>query len=227
MLPSTARAARANGASMKLSELRGLADGPLLARFFEAHDDAAFTVLIERYGPLVFGVCRRILTDANDAEDAFQATFLVLVRKGGTLRDPGRLASWLYGVAYQTALKARQLAARRLARERQMADMPEPAARPHEPWHDLQPILDDELSRLPDIYRVVVLLCDLEGKTRKEAARQLGVPEGTVAGRLARARALLAKRLTRRGLTLSGGALAALYNPAAPGCFAPPWCGRR
>src|SRR5262249_31126928 len=120
------------------------------------------------------------------------------------------LANWLYGVAYQTALKARATAAKRGARERQVTDMPEPDVAPPDPWHDLQPLLDQALSRLPDKYRVPIVLCDLEGKTRKEAARQLGVPEGTVAGRLARARALLAKRLARQGRALSGASLAEL-----------------
>ena len=107
----------------KPGELSGLKDDQLLARFFQEREDAAFAVLVERYGPLVYGVCRRILNDANDAEDAFQATFLVLVRKGATLRDPGRLASWLYGVAYRTARKLRSKAALRTKSERQASEM--------------------------------------------------------------------------------------------------------
>src|SRR5437773_6480057 len=106
------------------TDLASLKDDQLLARFFQEREDAAFAAIVERYGPLVYGVCRRILPDSNDAEDAFQATFLVLVRKGGTLRDPGRLASWLYGVAYRTARKLRAKAALRTRSERQASEMP-------------------------------------------------------------------------------------------------------
>ncbi len=161
---------------------------------------------------MVWGVCRRVLRNHHDAEDAFQATFLVLVRKAASIASRELLANWLYGVAHQTALKARATAAKRKGRERQVTDMPEPAVTEQDLWRDLQPLLDEELSRLPDKYRVVIVLCDLEGKTRKEAARQLGCPEGTVAGRLARARAMLAKRLAQRGVALSGGALAAVLS---------------
>jgi RNA polymerase sigma factor (sigma-70 family) len=157
---------------------------------------------------MVWGVCRRILRNHHDAEDAFQVTFLVLVRRAASVVPREMVANWLYGVARQTALKARATAARRKGRERQVTEMPERAVVEQQPWRDLRPLLDEELSRLPDKYRAVIVLCDLEGKTRQEAARQLGVPEGTVAGQLARARALLAKRLVRRGLALSGGPLA-------------------
>src|SRR5206468_7345036 len=140
---------------------------------------------------------------------AFQATFLVFVRKAASIAARELLANWLYGVAHQTARKARATAAKRQVRERQVTEMPEPAVAEQDLWRDLQPLLDEALSRLPDKYRAVVILCDLEGKTRGEAARQLAVPEGTVAGRLARARAMLAKRLAQRGVALSGGGLAA------------------
>src|SRR5262245_37708928 len=170
-------------------------DGPLLARFVACRDEAAFAALVRRHGPLVLGVCRRVLRHAQDAEDAFQATFLVLVRKAASIVPRERGANWIYGVAHQTALKARATAARRKGRERQVTGMPEPAVAEQDHWRDLQPLLDEELSRLPDKYRSVIVLCDLEGKSRKETARQLGCPEGTVAGRLARARAMLAKRL--------------------------------
>jgi RNA polymerase sigma factor (sigma-70 family) len=160
---------------------------------------------------MVWGVCRRLLAH-HDADDAFQATFLVLVRKAASIVPRAMVANWLYGVAYQTALQARRTTARRRAKEVQVAQMPDIEAVQPDHWPDLQPILDEELSRLPDIYRAVVVLCDLEGRTRKEVARQLGVPEGTVGGRLARARALLAKRLAHRGVVLSGGALAAILS---------------
>jgi RNA polymerase sigma factor (sigma-70 family) len=200
----------------------GLTDGQLLGRFLESRDEAAFAALVTRHGRLVWGVCRRLL-NPHDAEDAFQATFLVLCRKASSIRHREMLASWLYGVAHQTALQARRTAARRRAREKQVVNMPEPAQVERERWNDLQPLLDQELSRLPDTYQVVLLLCDLEGKTRKEVAHQLGLPEGTVGSRLARARTILAKRLARHGLAVSGGALATVLaqNGAAAAVPAP------
>jgi RNA polymerase sigma factor (sigma-70 family) len=159
---------------------------------------------------MVWGVCRRVLGHHQDAEDAFQAVFLVLVRKAATIRNKDKVAHWLHGVAHQTALKARAVAARTRTRERQVPEMPEPMVAEQDRWNDLQPLLDQELGRLPEKYGAVIVLCDLEGKTRKEAAQQLGWPEGTTNSRLARARIMLAKRLARHGLTVSGGALAAL-----------------
>ncbi len=159
---------------------------------------------------MVWGVCRRLLSH-HDAEDAFQATFIVLVRKASSIVPREMVGNWLYGVAHQTALQARRTAARRRAREVQVTEMPDTEPQ-QDRWADLQPLLDEELSRLPDHYRAVIVLCDLEGRTRKEVARQLGCPEGTVASRLARARAMLAKRLTQRGVALSAGALAAVLS---------------
>jgi RNA polymerase sigma factor (sigma-70 family) len=158
---------------------------------------------------MVWGVCRRLLGH-HDAEDAFQATFLVLVRKAASVVPRELVGNFLYGVAHQTTLQARRTAARRRAREVQVTVMPDTEAVQQDQWLDVKPLLDQELNRLPDIYRTVVVLCDLEGRTRKEVARKPGVPEGTVAGRLARARAMLAKRFTERGVTLSGGVLAAV-----------------
>ena len=198
--------------AMLLRDGAALTDGQLLESFICRQDEAALAALVRRHGPMVWGVCRRVLRNHHDAEDAFQAAFLVLVRKAASIVPREMVANWLYGVAHQTALKARAIAARRKQRERQVAVMPEPAAVEQDFWTDLQPLLDEELSRLPDKYRVITVLCDLEGKTRKEAARHLGCPEGTVAGRLARARAMLAKRLTRRGVALSGGTLAAVLS---------------
>src|SRR5204862_5292968 len=156
-------------------------DGQLLDCSIIHREEAALVSLVHRLAPMVWGVCRRLLHDHHDAEDAFQATFLVLLRKATCIVPQEMVGNWLYGVAHQTALKARATAAKRRAREKQMLDMPEPVAPQQEPWPDLQPLLDQELSRLPDPYRVVIVLCELEGKTRKEAARQLGWPEGTVA----------------------------------------------
>jgi RNA polymerase sigma factor (sigma-70 family) len=192
-----------------------LTDAELLGSFIDHHDQAAFAALVRRHGPMVWGVCRRLLNH-HDAEDAFQATFLVLARKAAEILPREMVPNWLYGVAHQTALQARRTMARRRTRERQANIVPESPVVHQELWSDLEPVLDAEMSRLPDKYRVVIVLCDLEGKTRKEAARQLGCPEGTVAARLARGRAMLAKRLARHGFTIAGGALAvALAQNAA------------
>jgi RNA polymerase sigma factor (sigma-70 family) len=203
-----------------IAQLRraALSDGELLSGFIERRDESALAALVQRHGAMVWGVCRRLLSH-HDAEDAFQATFLVLVRKAGSIAPRAMVGNWLYGVAHQTALQARRTAARRRAREVQVTEMPDTEAEQQDQWADVQPLLDQELSRLPDKYRAVIVLCDLECRTRKEAARQLAVPEGTVAGRLARARAMLAKRLVRRGVSLSGGALAAVLaqNVASAG----------
>ena len=207
------------GTAVRLDEA-ALTDGQLLGRFLESRDQAAVTALVQRHGPMIWGVCRRVLGNHHDAEDAFQATFLVLVRKAGSVRRRELVGNWLYGVAHQTALKARATLAKRRIREG--TAMPEPQAPEPDVGRDLQPVLDQELSRLPDIYRVAIVLCDLEGKTRKEAARQLGCPEGTLAARLARARALLAKRLARHGLPVSGGAVAAALAPKVAVAGVPP-----
>jgi len=181
-------------------------DAQLLAAFL-ARDEDAFNVLLRRHGQMVLGVCRRVLGNGHDAEDAFQATFLVLLRKAASLRQRELLGNWLYGVAYRTALEAKTARARRRAKEAAMRNRPLPDA--DDPWCELRPLVDQELERLPEKYRIAIVLCELEGKTRKEAAQLLGCPEGTVAGRLARARTMLAKRLARHGVTLSAGALAA------------------
>ncbi len=196
-------------------------DGQLLESFVRRREAAALEALVRRHGPMVWGVCRRILHNHHDAEDAFQATFLVLVRKAASVKPRQMVGNWLYGVAHQTASKARATRAKRHTRERQVVDMPESAVKARDLWNDLLPVLDQELSRLPDKYRVAVVLCDLEGKTRKEAARQLGCPEGTIAGRLTRARIMLAKRLTGRGVALSGGALAAVLSQQAASAAVP------
>ncbi len=155
----------------------GLTDGQLLEDYLSRRDEAALAALVQRHGPMVWGVCRRVLSNYHDAEDAFQATFLVLVRRAVSIAAPELLANWLYGVAHQTAIKARATVAKRKVRERQVTEMPEPAGVEQNLWNDLQPLLDQELSRLPDKYRGVIVLCDLEGKTRKEVAGQLGCAE--------------------------------------------------
>ena len=194
-----------------LADLRpdggGRTDGELLARFLTSRDDNALATVVRRHAPMVWGVCCRLLHNHHDAEDAFQATFLVLVRRAADV--PGQaVAGWLHGVARQTAVRLRATRALRGRRETQVVNMPEPTvAEVHDAdWHF---VLDEELCRLPHHYRSVIVLCDLEGMTRKEAARQLGIPEGSLASRLARARVMLAKRLTRRGVVFSAGSVAA------------------
>ena len=206
-----------------LREAEDGTDGQLLARFVADRDEAAFEALVKRHGPMVLGVCRRITGDPHDADDAFQATFLVLVRKAARIRRPERLANWLYGVAYRTAREAKARTARRKARERAVsAALADRRAPGPDPGRDLRPLLDRELARLPEKYRAPVVLCDLEGKSRKEAAGQLALPEGTVSSRLTRARALLRKRLARQGVALSATALAAAVTQAASAEVAAP-----
>jgi RNA polymerase sigma factor (sigma-70 family) len=187
-----------------------LTDGQLLDRFVAQREGAVFEALVHRHGPMVWGVCRRVLRDHHDAEDAFQATFLVLAGKASTVRPREKLGNWLYGVAYQTAIRARATRARRRMREGQVTAMPEPEAVSQVQRDDLIEWLDLEISRLPETYRIPIVLCELEGKTHREAAEQLGWQIGTVSGRLSRARSILAMRLTRRGASLSAGSLAVL-----------------
>lgn len=191
--------------------LVGMAEGQLLERFSSRRDEVALEVLVARHGPMVLGVCRRILSDPHDVEDAFQATFLVLVRKAGSLRRRDLLGNWLHGVAHRVAVRARANAVRRRTRERSGAEAAVESS-PEGDWCDLRPVLDEEIARLPEKYRIPVVLCFLEGQTHEEAARQLRWPLGTVKSRLARARARLQGRLTRRGLAPSAGLLGAALS---------------
>jgi RNA polymerase sigma factor (sigma-70 family) len=192
-------------------------DGQLLSQFLVRRDEAAFAALVRRHGPMVFAVCRRVLGNVADAEDAFQATFLVLVRNAAALSARAVLGDWLHGVARRTALSARRACARRRAKEQAMARSDVACEAIENDW---LPLLDEELRRLPENYRLPIVLCDLEGKTRQEAAARLGWPEGTVAGRLARGRELLARRLLRHGGAVSSSALAvALAQNAASACI--------
>jgi RNA polymerase sigma factor (sigma-70 family) len=212
--PELSRAIEQLRWAMLRQDETGLSDGQLLEAYLTQRADAAFAALVCRHSPMVWGVCRRILGHHQDAEDAFQATFFVLVRKAASIWPRERLANWLHGVAHKTALKAQALAARRQHRERPLAALPEPAGWEPRP-NELRPVLDRELSRLPDKYRAVLILCDLEDKTRKQAARQLGVPAGTVASRLATARLMLAKRLARLGVAVAGAAWTAPVSGSA------------
>jgi len=189
-------------------------DGELLTRFLNRRNTEALEALVARHAPMVWSVCCRLLRDPLDAEDAFQATFLVLVQKAVTVAPRERVANWLYGVAQQTAVRLRAAAAKRGVREVPMNPMPEPAGGDARD-DTLLALLDQELSRLPERSRTLIVLCDLEGRTRKQVAQQLGCPEGTVASGLARARQLLAKRLGRHGLSVSGGGLTTLSHSAA------------
>jgi RNA polymerase sigma factor (sigma-70 family) len=197
-------------------------DGQLLGRFVKQQDEQAFTKLMLRHGPLVLRVCRRLLANTQDAEDAFQATFLVLVRKARALQDQGSLAGWLYGVAYRIAVRARAQAARRHAQERQAAHMQTRTTLSEPTSPDLTELLREEVSGLPEKYRSPVVLCYLEGKTHEEAARQLQWPLGTVRGRVARARDLLRRRLARRGLAIPTGLVAAALTADTTLAAVPP-----
>src|SRR5262245_3514074 len=160
-------------------------DADLLGRFVDSRDGLAFEILVRRHAPLVWNVCRRVLHDGADAEDAFQAVFLTLVRKAHTIGRRASVASWLHKVAYSVALEARRQAGRRSARE--VPVMEHHLARPGEDaaWRELRPVLDEEVCRLPEKYRAPVILCYLQGKTNAQAAHELGCPTGTVVTRLA------------------------------------------
>ncbi|WP_439620433.1 sigma-70 family RNA polymerase sigma factor [Gemmata sp.] len=180
----------------------GGADGELLARYRTLRDEDAFGSLVRRHGPMVLGVCRRVLRDAHAADDAFQVTFLVLARKADAVRPPDRLAPWLYGVAYRTALKARGRAARRQQVEGEYASQSPTTATQTGEATDLPAVLDEQVNALPEKYRVPLVLCGVQGLNKAEAATRLGVPEGTVSSRLARARDMLRDRLSRRGVVV-------------------------
>jgi RNA polymerase sigma factor (sigma-70 family) len=198
-----------------------MTDGQLLEWFLADRDEAAFEALVRRHGPMVLGVCRRVLRHAHDAEDAFQATFLVLMRKASSIVKRDMLGAWLYGVAYRIAVRAKAMTARRRIKEMQVSERLRPQAPEENHRHDWEPLLDREVSRLPEKYRVPLVLCELEGKSRKEVAGHLGLPEGTLSSRLSRARDLLRKRLTRQGVTLGAAALAAALTQQAAAAYVP------
>jgi RNA polymerase sigma factor (sigma-70 family) len=192
-----------------------LPDGQLLDRYLQQRDERAFAALVQRYGRLVLGVCERVLQDTHEAEDAFQATFLVLVRKAGSLDRRGPLGNWLYAVAYRTAMKAKVNAARRQAHERQAGDMVPAQANAEAQWRELRVVIDEELNRLPNKYRAPLLLCYIQGKTNQQAARELGWPSGSMSRRISRGRQILRDRLTRRGILLSPAILFTLLPKKA------------
>ena len=197
----------------------------MLERFVTGRDEAAeaaFAALMDRHGAMVLGVCRRVLGNREAAEDAFQATFLVLARKAGTISRREHLSRWLYGVAL--ARRSKPAPARRASkRGRNGWRAMRPIASPDQAdTSELRVIVDEELARLPDRYRSAVILCELEGLSRREAAGRLGVAEGTLSSRLARAKARLKDRLTRRGVALSAATLASFLAREAHAVIVPP-----
>jgi RNA polymerase sigma factor (sigma-70 family) len=192
-----------------------LDDGELLQRFLNDRDEGAFQQLLRRHGPMVLATCRRILGDAHEAEDGFQATFLILARKGRSILKHGSLGTWLHRVAYHVAINARARAVRQLAREREVAQMASSKPETDPAGAELSRLLDEELRRLPDKYRAPLVLCYLEGKTHEEAARELHWPTGSMSRRLARGQQLLQQRLLRRGLVFSVTGLTVALNSQA------------
>jgi RNA polymerase sigma factor (sigma-70 family) len=194
--------------------LNTLPDAEVLTRFLQGRDDGAFAELVRRHGPLVRAACWRVLGESHDADDAFQAVFWILSRKAGSVRDRALLGPWLHRVAVRAAERARLLARRRLARERPVTVMPEPSYEPPEP-RDWLPLLDAEIQRLPDRLRVPLVLCELQGKSRSEVSRLLGLNEGTLSSRLSRGRDLLRRRLSRTGTIVAGAGLTAAFSYGA------------
>lgn len=194
----------------------GLTDGELLDRFTSFRDESAFSILLARHGAMVLRVCRAILADEHDAQDAFQATFLVLVRRSHTIDRCGSAGPWLFGVCHRVAVRAKADAVRRRSRERRSAEMrASDGERADRAGPESWPELYAELARLPEKYRAPLVLCYLEGQTTEEAARRLGCPRGTILSRLSRARERLRSRLARRGLPLAVATLAASRSLAA------------
>lgn len=205
-----------------------VSDGDLVWAFHADSDQEAFASLVERHGPLVWSVCQRVLGNKHDAEDAFQATFLVLARKAGSIRRQESIGSWLYGVAYRTAVRTRCQAAQRHSHERHAADMPKVHGYDAEIWQELQPVLDAELNELPRKYRDPIVLCHLQEKSREEVARQLGCQLGTLKSRLSRGLDKLRARLLRRGVEISTCTLGALLieNASAGSAAMPTYLAR-
>jgi RNA polymerase sigma factor (sigma-70 family) len=201
---------------MDRAPCKDVPDSQLLHAFVTGHGEAAFATLLRRHGPMVLSTCRRVLRNEQDAEDAFQATFLVLARKAASIRSQESVSCWLHSVAHRLALRAKAQKVRRQIREEQAAAQRTPAPQLKAAWGELQQALDTTLRSLPEKYRTVLLLCYLEDRTQEEVAKQLGCPLGTVRSRLAQGRKLLRERLARRGLAPSAGALAALLAASGP-----------
>ncbi|MBY0522249.1 MAG: sigma-70 family RNA polymerase sigma factor [Gemmataceae bacterium] len=203
-------------------------DAQLLERFVATRDEAAFETLVQRYGALVLGVCRRVLRDEHATEDAFQATFVVLARKAASIRKQESIGSWLYGVAYRVAVRAKSSAQKRRTHETAVDDMTQtlPADDETDPvdrtsWNEVRTVLDEELNQLPAKDRAPLVLCYLKGRTNDEAARELHCPVGSMSWRLSQAREKLRVRLARRGVALSAAALATLLAKNAASASVP------
>lgn len=193
----------------------GASDAELLERYVRRRDETAFELLLWRHGALVFNVCRCLLPSEQDAEDAFQATFLTFVRKAGSISRRGSVAAWLYKVAYRVALEAMERMRKTAAVEKAGGEAQTVASADDPLWSDVRPILDEELNRLPEHLRRPIVLCYLEGKSNAEAARELGCRLGTIYSRLSRGRELLRQRFQHRGMTLPAAALAAVLTARA------------
>jgi RNA polymerase sigma factor (sigma-70 family) len=221
---ASARSGMALGQIQRLFDegtFTGLTDAQLVERFLDRRDEGAFAALVARHGPMVLAVCRGVLRAQSDAEDAFQATFLVLVKKAGGLRDCNLLSNWLYGVALRIANKEKAKGARRRIVERQATERALEAVGDID-QAELRSVIDEEIRRLPERYRVPLVLCHLEGLRHDEVAKRLGCPVGTVESRLSRAREQLRDRLTRRGLAPTASALAAMLKPPVASAVFPP-----
>jgi RNA polymerase sigma factor (sigma-70 family) len=191
-----------------------------LERFLKDRDEVAFELIVRRHGPLVLGVCQRVLSQSHDVEDVFQATFLMLVRKADAIAKQQSLGSWLYKVAFRLALRIRQRSAQELEQKQVLAAAAGAAVQPDNSasvdWKDLRPILDEEINRLPEKFRSVFVLSCLEGRNQQEVANMVGCPKGTVHSRLARARKRLQEALQKRGLGISVPALVDMVADNSP-----------
>jgi len=199
--------------TVRPSSKSSVPDAELLERFLARRDEAAFELIVWRHGPLVLGVCTRLLDQTPDIEDAFQAAFLTLLRKADQIGKRASVGSWLYKVAYRICLRVRTRSEKRSARERSLVALsaePQVNEQDQAMWHELRPLLDAEIVRLPERFRRAFVLCCLQGRTNAEAARELGCPRGTVDSRLARARERLRDRLARHGVVVGSFALTGL-----------------
>src|SRR5258708_36950066 len=207
---------------MAAETLGELSDRQLLERLLAAPDAAVFEALVRRHGPMVYRVCWRVLQQAEDTEDAFQATFLLLARKLQTVRKRDSVASWLHGVAQRVALDAKAQTARRRRHEAQVAANSHPGPPEDTTWRELRTVLDSELGRLPEKLRLPLILCYLEGRSQEEAATQLGWSKSTLLRRLKEARAVLGHRLSRRGVVWPAALSAVLLSDCPAPCALSP-----